>query len=818
MVNKGENPYIEVPVRSLSNIVWDEKAGLLRLGESKAKRYFFHVGHARKFMQTMLVAAFCEDLLDENIHTSIRDMYYNLKRTLPGTRENTFETQDESNPIIVDLETSLNVLREQLHLIADRKGVVVGNVVIEDRGDEIDWSKLGSGGWSIPSSVEDIKFKHVDADFLLVVEKNAAWERLHEDKFWKKHHCILIGTGGQAARGTRRLIRRLNKEFNLPVYVMTDADSIPPWETVVIRHRETKDVFIGPIEELLKRYINENKEREIIKVPWETLAMDKETGRIKWMSVDYAYRHRVNGELLEIHTRGRGVIEVTPAHSLFVFRDGRISEAKASEIKEGDYIVVGRKLPRLSTSKRFKRIIVAELLEESVPKEKWNRFYLIFNDGSKILMSRASNPELRKAKYIRHVNGYQMVVNRIVVDEDVGWLLGLWVAEGDVSSKYIKLHLSAKEEEKVDRVERVAKEKFGVEVTFRLEGKRKTGISVSIGSSVLAKVFKSLGLVSGSRKKRVPSIILNSPPSVQKAFLKGLFDGDGHVDKYNNIVYFTNSDVLAKQVVSLLLSIGVLPTVVKARDGMCIRVPYTRMPIEVRKEWIGKIQQVHYYTNDSIYGLPNSGVVKSISIYWMNNFGFPYSVKSNLINQLRFIDATKTYGVPERFRERFGGLTQLMNGEVTLVKVKKVVRKKYRGNVYDLAVPGHNSFVGSNGVVFHNSYGWYIYSVIKAGSMNLAHTSELLGTPTAKFIGLSASDIKEYGLENFTIKATERDIKRAKELLNYPWFQHKEWQKEIKLMIKMGRKAELEALSSKGLRFITNTYLPEKLKEKKFLP
>jgi len=224
-INEGRNPYLEIPIRSLSNVIWDEKNGLLRLGEKKSKRYFFNVGMAKKFMQTLLVASFCNDILGENIHASIRDMYYNLKHTLINSNENTFEEQTESNPIIVDLETSLNVLREQLHLTADRKGVVVGNVKIRDRGDLIDWSKLGSGGWSIPSSVEEIKFEKVDADFVLVIEKNAGYERLHEDKFWKKHRCILIGTGGQAARGTRRLIKRLNEEFKLPVYVLTDSDS-----------------------------------------------------------------------------------------------------------------------------------------------------------------------------------------------------------------------------------------------------------------------------------------------------------------------------------------------------------------------------------------------------------------------------------------------------------------------------------------------------------------------------------------------------------------------------------------------------------------
>jgi DNA topoisomerase-6 subunit A len=224
-IENERNPNIEIPIRSLSNIVFDEKTMLLSLGDKVAKRYFFNVGQAKSFMQTLLVAGFCKDIVGENIHTSIRDMYYNLKRTLPDSEENTFDEQRESDPLIVDLETSLSVLREQLHLIADRKGVVAGNVIIEDRGDEIDWSKLGSGGWSIPSAVEDIQFKKVKADFCLVIEKNAGFERLHEDKFWKKYNCILIGTGGQPARGTRRLIKRLTSEYKLPVYVMTDSDS-----------------------------------------------------------------------------------------------------------------------------------------------------------------------------------------------------------------------------------------------------------------------------------------------------------------------------------------------------------------------------------------------------------------------------------------------------------------------------------------------------------------------------------------------------------------------------------------------------------------
>ena len=224
-ISQERKPSMEIPVRSLSNIHWNENDKLLSLGDKKSKRHFFNVGHARKFMQTLLIASFCKDIVDENIHASIRDMYYNLKHTIGDSKENTFDEQSESDPLIVDIETTLSSLRERLHLLADRKGVVVGNVKVVDRGDTIDWSKLGSGGWSIPSVVEDIEFESVDADFVLVIEKNAGFERLHEDKLWKKYNCILMGTGGQAARGTRRLVKRLADEHKLPVYVLTDSDS-----------------------------------------------------------------------------------------------------------------------------------------------------------------------------------------------------------------------------------------------------------------------------------------------------------------------------------------------------------------------------------------------------------------------------------------------------------------------------------------------------------------------------------------------------------------------------------------------------------------
>jgi DNA topoisomerase-6 subunit A len=227
-VNKGENPAMSIRIRALSNVSFNEKRRMIELGQKAQSREFFNTAMARKFMQTFLVADKCKSLVESGKTISIRQMYYMSKHTLPGTSENTFEDQDESDPIIEDLEVGIDALREELHLFANRKGSMVGPMVINDGGDEIDLSRMGTGGWAIPSICEPhvIRFLRSDAEYVLFVEKEAIFSRFNEDKFWKKNKCVLMTSGGQATRGARRLLQRLATELKIPIYVIVDND---PW-------------------------------------------------------------------------------------------------------------------------------------------------------------------------------------------------------------------------------------------------------------------------------------------------------------------------------------------------------------------------------------------------------------------------------------------------------------------------------------------------------------------------------------------------------------------------------------------------------------
>ena len=179
-------------------------------------------------MQTMLVASKCKELIDAGKSASIRQIYYMSKHTIKGTTEKTFDDQAESDPVLEDLEVAADALREELHVFADSKGALIGDLQFIDSGDLIDASRLGSGGYAIPSIVEPevIKFKKCKAKFVLHVEKGTIWRRFVEDKFWQTHNCLLMHGGGQPPRGVRRLLFRLHHELRLPIYVLLDND---PW-------------------------------------------------------------------------------------------------------------------------------------------------------------------------------------------------------------------------------------------------------------------------------------------------------------------------------------------------------------------------------------------------------------------------------------------------------------------------------------------------------------------------------------------------------------------------------------------------------------
>jgi DNA topoisomerase VI subunit A len=112
-----------------------------------------------------------------------------------------------------------------------------------------------------------------------------------------------------------------------------------------------------------------------------------------------------------------------------------------------------------------------------------------------------------------------------------------------------------------------------------------------------------------------------------------------------------------------------------------------------------------------------------------------------------------------------------------------------------------------------------IYRTLKVGSGNAAHLNEYFCVPQARFLGITPQDIVDYRLPTHPLK--DVDIKRARDAMkNDPFIRHYQaWSDEIEHLLKMGVRAEQQALAKHGLNYVIDTYLPEKLSHpERFLP
>ncbi len=116
-------------------------------------------------------------------------------------------------------------------------------------------------------------------------------------------------------------------------------------------------------------------------------------------------------------------------------------------------------------------------------------------------------------------------------------------------------------------------------------------------------------------------------------------------------------------------------------------------------------------------------------------------------------------------------------------------------------------------VVFADGDPWSyrIFGSIAYGSIKSAHLSEYLATPEARYIGIQPADIVEYDLP--TDPLSDSDINALESELSDPRFQTDYWEEQIELQLEIGKKAEQQSLAARGLDFVTDTYLPERLDE-----
>jgi len=80
------------------------------------------------------------------------------------------------------------------------------------------------GGAQIPQMISNITSIRVKAEFVLIIEKDAIFQKLLEENCSRVLRCILVTGKGYPDVATRMLVKMLSEKMNLPVYIIVDAD------------------------------------------------------------------------------------------------------------------------------------------------------------------------------------------------------------------------------------------------------------------------------------------------------------------------------------------------------------------------------------------------------------------------------------------------------------------------------------------------------------------------------------------------------------------------------------------------------------------
>mmetsp|Transcript_25700 Transcript_25700/g.62952 ORF Transcript_25700/g.62952 Transcript_25700/m.62952 type:complete len:414 (-) Transcript_25700:280-1521(-) len=207
---------MEIPSRASSNQVYVKAWDRIVLGNKRSSRKFTNVKESRKSAITLRVMQLLHAVLNKRIHITKRDLFY--------TDVKLFVDQADSDGVLDDVATMIGCTRSNLHVVASDKGLVVGRIQFEEDGDPIDCTRMGVGGKAIPPYIDKIENIRSDAEFVLLVEKEAAYMRMAEDRFYQKYPCIVITAKGQPDVASRMFLSRITNELQIPVLGLVDSD------------------------------------------------------------------------------------------------------------------------------------------------------------------------------------------------------------------------------------------------------------------------------------------------------------------------------------------------------------------------------------------------------------------------------------------------------------------------------------------------------------------------------------------------------------------------------------------------------------------
>ncbi|WP_458744867.1 DNA topoisomerase IV subunit A [Candidatus Nitrosocosmicus sp. T] len=229
VIKQNQMPILDLPKIGYDNTVWSDEKRMLTTGEKKIEVSPDSVKKIPTFAQYLVMANAVKKLIDEDMESTIRGMYYaTLSNVGDDKNKQKFWTgQEDSDNAIKAVELLTGIPREEFSVTSKPKGMISGPIKLRVGGDIIDCN-LGSRATSqlIPTNIGDVQIDDVKADFVMVVEKDTVLNNIRKSGFIQKYNAILLTGSGEPDRATRMMVKILNEQWKKPVVVFADAD---PW-------------------------------------------------------------------------------------------------------------------------------------------------------------------------------------------------------------------------------------------------------------------------------------------------------------------------------------------------------------------------------------------------------------------------------------------------------------------------------------------------------------------------------------------------------------------------------------------------------------
>jgi DNA topoisomerase VI subunit A len=879
-IDKGKNPSYELPVRTLNNVYFDQKTKTIKLGDKKSTRQFINVAHARKFMQTMLVASEIKKVIEENANVSIRDLYYALKHTIEDTNENTFEEQGES---ICPDETVLVRINGKLKLTTVDEVVKHAEKTGKVEVDEPERKIISVSGINVCGFDENQKISEHKSEYIIIHPPNKVFEITTNSgrkvKVTRSHGLFTIKDGKPFEIKTSEL--KKNDYIALPrkVKVQENAEPINLIYELIKNAPEKviKNIYLKSdrktIKEIINRIGKDSVKQFVKKNGFKNSWSDVKANWLYWKTIPLILIKESNPLLEDLmHCLRISAKGTSKQYKPVIQKKKELGIVLGSLLSEGCLSIVNRK-------KKEHRVSICNKSEEFLRNFRCSFEETFGECSSKKFLK-------RKDKTLNLNVGYELLANILkyglgcafekVWDKEIpdfmldapreciqSFLHSFRKGDGSRGARYeIRFHTTSKKLVNGITFLLLRLGLFSNIYTYAQKKPCHTAYEIRVGnrdySKELSKITQEEGLFEKNTlhsSDRIPFI----KHLIEKARKQVKISEKDHEEmNFNQLSKGTSiSRIMLKKIISKLDSTTqatiqlqeVLESDIywdRIKSIEPAEVPEYTMDFTVKpvQNFIGGQGLMLLHNSDPVI----EDIEASLNLL-REELHLAASSKGVITGNLTIkdgkdtIDLTKMgsggWGVPSNVEPDRIEIKKLKADYVLFIE-KDAVWKRFNEDQFwkkhnCVIITGrgqpsraerrfaqrlnkeHNLPVYA--LMDADPWGMYIYSVIKQGSISLSYSEDRLATPDTKFIGLTTLDVEKFKIpKEVTIKLTAEDHKRLGEMKNYEWFKKKEWQEEFANMKQKNYKLELEALSKKGIRFITEKYLPKKIKENDFLP